>query len=124
MFSPTGLVRAGAAGMFLAVALGAFAAHGLKDKLGQDLLAVFETGVRYQVYHSLALLAAAWLASRYPSRAVDSASVLFIGGIVFFSGSLYALALTGIRKFGAVTPIGGLMFLAGWALLASAPYTR
>jgi uncharacterized membrane protein YgdD (TMEM256/DUF423 family) len=103
---------------FLGVALGAFAAHALKPTLPPDLLAVFETGVRYQMYHVFALLAAAWGSERWPSRAFTAGGGLFVAGIVIFSGSLYLLALTGIRALGAVTPLGGLAFLAGWLCLA------
>lgn len=115
--SPTFWIRAGAAMMFLAVALGAFGAHALKNVLTEDLKAIYETGVRYQAYHSLALFLVAWLAREQPSKAVNAAGWCFFIGIYFFSGSLYALSFTGVRKFGAVTPIGGLMFLAGWACL-------
>jgi len=82
------------------------------------MLAVFETGVRYQLIHALALLAVAWACSRWPGRAASAAGFLFLIGIVVFSGSLYLLALTGVRSFGAVTPVGGVAFLAGWACLA------
>ena len=95
----------------LAVMAGAFAAHGLKAHLSTDSLAVFETGARYHMYHALAMAAA----SLVPAR---PASVAFLGGIVLFSGSLYLLALTGIPILGVITPIGGLCFIAGWALLA------
>ncbi len=108
--------------MFLAVAIGAFGAHALKTTLSDELKAVFETGVRYQAYHGLALFAVAWLAERYPSRAVSTAGWCFLAGVYIFSGSLYALSLTGIRKFGAVTPLGGGLFLAGWAALTIAAY--
>lgn len=114
-------LRAGSGLMFLAVALGAFAAHGLKARLEPDLLAVFETGVRYQAYHALGLFAAAWLGREYPGRLAPAAAWCFLAGILLFSGSLYALSLTGFRKLGMVTPLGGLLFLAGWALLAAAP---
>ena len=103
----------------LAVALGAFGAHALKGRLGPDMLAVFEIGVRYQMYHALALLAAAWAAGRFAPGLAGAAGALFGAGIVVFSGSLYALALTGARMWGAATPFGGLMFLAGWACLAA-----
>jgi len=102
----------------LGVAAGAFGAHGLKNRLTPDMLAVFETGVRYQLIHALALLAVAWACSRWPGRAASAAGILFLIGIVVFSGSLYLLALTGVRSFGAVTPVGGVAFLAGWACLA------
>ena len=103
---------------FLGVALGAFAAHGLKTTLAPEMLAVFETGVRYQMYHAFAMLAAALGFARWQARGFAFAGWLFAAGIVVFSGSLYLLALTGVRWLGAVTPIGGLCFLAGWALLA------
>lgn len=105
------MTRLGAGLMFLAVGLGAFGAHALKSRLTPDMLAVFETGVRYQVYHALALLLLTSL--RGPSKA----AWCFTAGIALFSGSLYLLALTGARKWGAVTPIGGLLFLIGWLIL-------
>jgi uncharacterized membrane protein YgdD (TMEM256/DUF423 family) len=103
---------------FLGVALGAFAAHGLKATLTPAMLAVFETGVRYQMYHAFALFAAAWALARWPSRILAVAGGLFVAGIFIFSGSLYLLALTETRWLGAITPLGGLAFLAGWACLA------
>jgi uncharacterized membrane protein YgdD (TMEM256/DUF423 family) len=103
----------------LAVALGAFGAHALKTRLSPDMLAVFETGVRYQMAHALALLAVAWACTRWPGGAAITASGwLFIVGTLLFSGSLYALALSGVRGLGAITPLGGLAWLTGWALLA------
>ena len=105
----------GALSGFVAVAAGAFGAHALRARLAPELLAVFETGARYQMYHALALLL---LAVQPPTRATAAAGWLFVTGTLLFSGSLYALALTGVRAFGAVTPIGGLCFLAGWATLA------
>jgi uncharacterized membrane protein YgdD (TMEM256/DUF423 family) len=102
------------------VAAGAFGAHALRARLAPDLLAVFETGARYQVYHALALLAAAWVAARWPGPLAAWAGWLFVAGTVVFSGSLYALALTGFRWLGAVTPVGGLAFMAGWLCLALA----
>lgn len=113
--------RAGAGLMFLSVALGAFAAHALKGSLAGEMQAVFETGVRYQAYHALGLLAAAWMGERFPGRFAGAAGLCFMAGIVLFSGSLYALSLSGIRRFGAVTPLGGVLLLAGWALLAATP---
>ena len=110
----------GALSAFAGVAAGAFGAHGLKERLGADMLAVFETGVRYQMYHALALLAAAWAASRWPGGLTTAAGWLFVAGTVVFSGSLYALSLTGQRWLGAVSPLGGLAFLAGWLCLAAA----
>jgi len=109
--NPALWIRLGAGFMFLAVGLGAFGAHALKARLEPDMLAIFETGVRYQVYHALALLLLA--AVRGPSKA----GWCFTAGIVLFSGSLYILALTGVRKWGAVTPIGGVLFLTGWLIL-------
>ena len=105
---------------FLGVALGAFGAHGLRNRLTPDMLAVFETGVRYQMYHALALLAIAALMDRLNGWLITTAGWLFVTGIVLFSGSLYALALTGVSILGAITPLGGLAFLAGWAFLGFA----
>ena len=128
----------------LGVLIGAFGAHGLRDRLTPDMLAVFETGVRYHltqdfclghprpsfttmcrsdqvIYplaHALGLLAVAWAASRWPNAWTGSAGWLFVAGIVVFSGSLYLLAVTGVRWFGAITPIGGLCLIAGWVVLA------
>ena len=101
----------------LAVALGAFAAHGLKSRLSPDMLGIFEVGVRYHMYHALALLAVAWASSRWPNGSTRAAGWAFIVGIVIFSGSLYILSITGIRWLGAITPIGGVAFLIGWFLL-------
>lgn len=108
----------GAVSGFLAVALGAFAAHGLKSRLTAELLATFETGVRYQMYHALALLAAGWALTRWPGPVTAASGWLFVAGTLLFSGSLYALSLTGEKWLGAVTPVGGLAFLAGWLCLA------
>lgn len=101
----------------LAVAAGAFGAHALRARLPADLLAVFETAARYQMYHALALLAVAWAVAQWPGSTASLAGWLFTAGIVVFSGSLYLLSLTGIRWLGAITPLGGLAFLLGWALL-------
>ncbi len=103
--------------MFLAVALGAFGAHGLRQRLSPDMLAIFETGVRYHVYHALALLAVAWVADKNPESFANAAGWAFILGIVVFSGSLYILSISGIRWLGAVTPFGGVALLVGWVLL-------
>ena len=100
------------------VAAGAFGAHALKTWLSSELTAAFETGVRYQLLHALALLAVAWAATRWPSTAVIASGWCFFVGTVVFSGSLYLLALTGTRWMGAITPFGGLFFIAGWLLLA------
>jgi uncharacterized membrane protein YgdD (TMEM256/DUF423 family) len=113
-------VMLGAASGFVAVAAGAFGAHALRARLAPDLLAVFETAARYQMYHALALLAVAWVASRWPGPLPQWAGWLFVGGMVLFSGSLYALALSGVRWLGAITPLGGAAFLAGWICLALA----
>lgn len=110
----------GALGGFLAVALGAFGAHALRARLAPDMLTVFETGVRYQMYHSLALLLVAAMIPHLGGWLVRTAGWLFTAGIVIFSGSLYLLATTGVTILGAITPIGGLAFLAGWACLAIA----
>lgn len=107
---------------FVGVGLGAFGAHGLRGRLSPDMLAIFETGVRYQMYHALALLAAAALLSRSDGRAVLVAGWSFTAGILVFSGSLYALALTGVTTLGAITPIGGVAFLVGWIALAYAAF--
>src|SRR5437762_6416475 len=104
---------------FLGVAGGAYGAHLLRARLPPDRLAVFETGIRYQMYHALALLAVAWAVTRWPGMPIRSAGWLFMCGTVVFSGSLYVLALSGVRWVGAITPIGGLMFLAGWVALAA-----
>lgn len=112
--------RLGCIFAFLGVAAGAFGAHALRTRVPPDLLAVFETGARYQMYHALALLAVALAAARVPSRVLRAAGWLFAAGIVVFSGSLYLLALTGVRVLGAITPLGGLCFLAGWIALAAA----
>jgi uncharacterized membrane protein YgdD (TMEM256/DUF423 family) len=102
---------------FVAVAFGAFGAHALRNKLSADMLAVFETGVRYQMFHALALLVTAIAVARFDGWVARAAGWCFLAGIVLFSGSLYALALTGVRSFGAITPLGGVAFLAGWGLL-------
>jgi len=110
-----------AAGSILAalgVGLGAFGAHSLKTVVGPEFLAVFETGVRYQMYHGLGLLALAWAISRWPERRFLPAVWLLFGGTVVFSGSLYLLVLTGARWLGAITPFGGVALIAGWGLAA------
>jgi uncharacterized membrane protein YgdD (TMEM256/DUF423 family) len=112
----------GALSALTAVGLGAFAAHGLKGRLSADMLDAFETGARYQMYHALALLAAAWAAGRWPGSAVLVAGWLFVTGTILFSGSLYALSTTGPRWLGVVTPVGGLAFLLGWLMLAWAAW--
>ncbi len=111
---------AGAISAFLAVGAGAFGAHALRARLDPAMLAIFETGARYKMYHALGLMAVAWAVTRWPGPWAGRAGWLFIVGTVVFSGSLYALALTGIRWLGAITPLGGLAFLAGWLCLALA----
>jgi len=113
----------GALSALIAVALGAFAAHGLKARLSPELLAVFETGVRYQMYHALALLAVAWACGRWPGPAVVFAGWLFVVGTLIFSGSLYLLSVGAPRWLGAITPVGGLAFIGGWLALAWAAWT-
>ena len=104
----------GAVAAFLGVAFGAFGAHGLKGRLSPEMLAVFQTGVQYQMYHAIALLITALALARFDGWLLRTAGWLFTAGIVLFSGSLYALALSGVTVLGAVTPLGGLAFLAGW----------
>jgi len=111
---------AGAIAGLIAVAFGAFGAHGLRGRLTPDMLAVFETGVRYHMYHALALLLTAALVPHVPGKAIVAAGWFFAGGIVLFSGSLYLLAATGVTILGAITPIGGVAFLAGWVALVIA----
>lgn len=116
-------LAAGAISGFVAVAGGAFGAHALRTRLPPDLLAVFQTGAQYQLAHALALLACGWMVGRAPGAATTAAGWLFLAGSVLFSGSLYALALSGVRALGAVTPLGGIAFLGGWAALAWAAIT-
>jgi uncharacterized membrane protein YgdD (TMEM256/DUF423 family) len=105
---------------FLGVALGAFAAHGLRSRLSPEMLSVFETAVRYQMYHAFAILIVAAAIGRLgATRLLSAAGWTFFAGTVLFSGSLYALTLTGVTTLGAITPFGGLLFLAGWACLAA-----
>ena len=100
------------------VAFGAFGAHALKQRLSPEMLSAFETGVRYQLIHALALFVASWGASFKNDTVFRVAAWLFIVGVMLFSGSLYTVALTGLTTFGIVTPFGGLAFLGGWLLLA------
>lgn len=104
----------------ISVAAGAFGAHALTSRVEPRLLEVFETGARYQMYHALALLVVAWAASRWPGSLTTASGWLFVAGTVIFSGSLYAMTFTGIRALGAITPIGGVCFIAGWLCLAFA----
>jgi uncharacterized membrane protein YgdD (TMEM256/DUF423 family) len=107
----------GAISAFIAVALGAFGAHSLRTKLSPEMLDIFEVGVRYQMYHAFGLIAVAWAITRWPEANLNGAGWAFIVGIVIFSGSLYLLSTTDTRWLGAITPIGGLAFLIGWAIL-------
>ena len=113
----TGAIAAG-----IAVALGAFGAHGLKSRVEPALLVVFETGLRYHMYHALALVALGLAHARSAAALWNVAGWLFLAGIVVFSGSLYAMTLTGARWLGAITPLGGLAFLLGWAAAAFAAF--
>jgi uncharacterized membrane protein YgdD (TMEM256/DUF423 family) len=108
----------------IAVAAGAFGAHALRARLSPADLATFETGARYQMYHALALLAVAWAVQQWPGALPRAAGWLFVAGILIFSGSLYALVLSGQRWLGAVTPLGGVAFLAGWSCLLVAALRR
>jgi uncharacterized membrane protein YgdD (TMEM256/DUF423 family) len=110
----------GAIAAFIAVGLGAFAAHGLRARVSPEMLSVFEIGVRYQMYHALALILVSLIMGRMNGWLIQTAGWCFVAGIVLFSGSLYVLSLAGITILGAITPLGGLAFLAGWACLAFA----
>jgi uncharacterized membrane protein YgdD (TMEM256/DUF423 family) len=110
----------GAVAAFLAVGFGAFGAHGLRGRLSPEMMAVFESAVRYQMYHALALVLVALTLGRIDGWLIRTAGWCFVAGIVLFSGSLYVLALSGATILGAITPLGGLAFLAGWACLAFA----
>jgi uncharacterized membrane protein YgdD (TMEM256/DUF423 family) len=117
---PRFLITAGALSAALSVALGAFAAHALKSRMPPEALAVFQTGVQYQFYHSLGLILVGILTQRHKgSRLLTAAGILMAVGILLFSGSLYALSTTGIRNIGIITPIGGVAFIAAWLMLAS-----
>jgi uncharacterized membrane protein YgdD (TMEM256/DUF423 family) len=105
---------------FSCVLLGAFGAHALEGRIEVDLLGTYQTAVQYQMFHTVALFAVAWMAQRGTTTALKWSGRLFIAGIVLFSGSLYLLALTGVRVLGAITPVGGVAFLAAWLLLARA----
>ena len=110
-------LSAGLSGMF-SVILGAFGAHGLKSRLSADMINVFQTGVEYQMYHSLVLLIACMLAYQWPeTQLLRWSACLFLVGIILFSGSLYLLSVTGLRIFGPITPLGGLVLISAWLLL-------
>lgn len=117
-------LAAGALAAGLGVILGAFGAHTLETRVTAERLEVFETGVRYQMYHALGLLLLAWVAEQWPVWQVTAAGYLFLAGIAVFSGSLYLLVLTDTPWLGAITPIGGLAFILGWAFLFWAAVAR
>lgn len=104
----------------LGVGIGAFGAHALKARFPAEDLAIFEVGVRYQMYHALALLCLGFLASKIDSSLLKIAGWAFVFGIFVFSGSLYTLVLSGVRVLGAITPLGGVAFIVGWLLVAAA----
>ncbi len=106
----------------LGVILGAFAAHGLKGRLSESLLSAFQTGVQYQLYHSLAIIALVVMHRVWPNYWLFWGACAMALGIIFFSGSLYALALTEVKWFGPITPLGGLCFIAGWVAIAIAAF--
>lgn len=112
----------GAVSAAMGVAAGAFGAHALRARLDARMLEVFETGARYQMYHAFALIAVAWVASRSGTGAglASWAGWFFVAGTMLFSGSLYAMALSGVRALGAITPLGGVCFILGWLVLALA----
>jgi uncharacterized membrane protein YgdD (TMEM256/DUF423 family) len=113
-------IAVGALNAVIAIAAGAFGAHGLRDRLDVRALEIFEIGARYHMYHALALVLVGVIAT----RGAQTAGRLFQAGIVLFSGSLYAIALTGIERIGAITPIGGLAFLVGWLWLTWTTWRR
>lgn len=114
----------GAVNAFLCVALGAFGAHGLKQRLSAEMLAVYQTGVQYHFYHALGLIAVGVMLLHYPaSKPMRTSGWLMLAGIVLFSVSLYALSLSGVRGLGAITPFGGVAFLSAWAMLAYGAWT-
>ena len=102
----------------LGVAIGAFGAHGLKPRLSPEMLAIFEVGARYHMYHALGMFAVALAASRSEHPAITWAGWLLVVGVVIFSGSLYALSISGVTMLGAIAPVGGLCLIAGWGCLA------
>ena len=114
----------GAGFSLLSVVFGAFGAHSLKDKLSKEMLDVFEVAVRYQMYHGIGLIVVAWALSQWQNSLTTAAGWCFVAGILIFSGSLYILSLTGMRWLGAITPIGGLAFIAGWGCLIIAVFRK
>jgi uncharacterized membrane protein YgdD (TMEM256/DUF423 family) len=107
----------GSSNAMIAVLLGAFAAHGLKDKLPEQLLNTFQTGVQYHFYHALGLIAVGLIASHVPGVGIKVSGWLMVTGIVLFSGSLYMLAITGVRTLGMITPVGGICLILAWSIL-------
>lgn len=118
------ILLSGAIFMALAVMLGAFGAHALKTQLSPEMMQVYKTGVEYQFYHALGLLLIGLIGFQIESKWLRWSGLLIITGIVLFSGSLYVLSLTGIKMIGAITPVGGLSFVAGWIFLAFAVWKR
>ena len=108
----------------LGVVFGAFGAHELKKKLSEEMLDIFEVGVRYQMYHGIGLIVVAWALSQWQNSLTTAAGWCFIAGILIFSGSLYILSLTNTSWLGAITPIGGLAFIAGWGCLIIAVFRQ
>lgn len=102
---------------FFATCIGAFGAHALKSSISVDMLVVYQTGVSYQFYHSLALMLLGVLMIHYDNKYLKLSGIMFLSGILLFSGSLYALAITGVKQLGVITPIGGVAFLVGWLML-------
>lgn len=117
------MIAVGAVSAMVAVGAGSFGAHFLRTRLSDELLTVFETGARYQMYHALALVAVGLVLSRGAGVPAVWAGWLFIVGSIIFSGSLYALAITGARWWGAITPVGGVCFILGWAVFAWSIWT-
>lgn len=117
-------IKLGSGFMFFTVAIGAFGAHALKDKLSDYYLSVFQTGVTYQMMHALALFAVAWLSTVSTDPKIAAAGGFFVAGIILFSGSLYLLAVTQVKWLGAITPLGGVSFLIGWTLIFISHYDK
>jgi len=111
------ILMTGSIFLILAVAIGAFGAHGLKSQLPEEMMQIYKTGVEYHFYHALGLMLIGVMAISFPSKLLKRSAILLSAGIVLFSGSLYVLAISGVKWLGAVTPLGGLGFIAGWVLL-------
>ncbi|MEL7587285.1 MAG: DUF423 domain-containing protein [Prolixibacteraceae bacterium] len=111
------ILLTGVASLVLAVVFGAFGAHALKAKLAEELMKVYKTGVEYHFYHALGLVLIGILSLQFPSVLINWSGICLIAGLIFFSGSLYVMALTGFKWLGALTPLGGLCFIGGWILL-------